>query len=32
MLPSYLGEFDILAVSMEASTGDWTQFRYTVER
>lgn len=30
--PYRFGEFDILAVSMEASTGDWTQFRYTVER
>ena len=28
--PYRFGEFDILAVSMEASTGDWTQFRYTV--
>jgi hypothetical protein len=30
--PYRFGEFDILAVSMEASTGDWTQFRYTVAR
>lgn len=28
--PYRFGEFDILAVSMEATTGDWTQFRYTV--
>ncbi len=28
--PYRFGEFDVLAVSMEASTGDWTQFRYTV--
>ncbi len=30
--PYRFGEFDLLAVSMEAATGDWTQFRYTVER
>lgn len=30
--PYRFDEFDILAVSMEASTGDWTQFRYTVTR
>jgi hypothetical protein len=30
--PYRFGEFDVLAVSMEASTGNWTQFRYTVER
>jgi len=30
--PYRFTEFDILAVSMEASTGDWTQFRYTVAR
>jgi hypothetical protein len=30
--PYRFGEFDLLAVSVEASTGDWTQFRYTVER
>lgn len=30
--PYRFGEFDVLAVCMEASTGDWTQFRYTVER
>lgn len=28
--PYRFGEFDILAVSMQASTGDWNQFRYTV--
>lgn len=28
--PYRFGEFDILAVSVEATTGDWTQFRYTV--
>ncbi len=28
--PYRFDEFDILAVSMEASTSDWTQFRYTV--
>jgi len=28
--PYRFGEFDILAVSIEASTRDWTQFRYTV--
>lgn len=28
--PYRFGEFDILAVSLEASTRDWTQFRYTV--
>jgi hypothetical protein len=30
--PYRFGEFDVLAVSVEASTNDWTQFRYTVER
>ncbi len=30
--PYRFGEFDILAVSMEASTQDWNQFRYTVAR
>lgn len=29
--PYRFGEFDLLAVNMEAATGDWTQFRYTVE-
>ena len=28
--PYRFGEFDILAVSMEPATNDWTQFRYTV--
>jgi hypothetical protein len=28
--PYRFGEFDILAVSMEPSTGDWSQFRFTV--
>jgi hypothetical protein len=28
--PYRFGEFDILAVSMEPTTGDWSQFRYTV--
>lgn len=28
--PYRFGEFDILAVSVQPSTGDWTQFRYTV--
>lgn len=28
--PYRYGEFDILAVSMEPSTGDWSQFRFTV--
>lgn len=28
--PYRFGEFDILAVSMEPATGDWSQFRYTV--
>jgi len=28
--PYQFGEFDILAVSMAPSTGDWDQFRYTV--
>ncbi len=30
--PYRFGEFDILAVNMEPVTGDWTQFRYTLER
>lgn len=30
--PYRFGEFDILAVNIEASTGDWSQFRYTVGR
>lgn len=30
--PYRFADFDILAVSMEASTGDWTQFRYTLAR
>lgn len=30
--PYRFGDFDILAVSMEASTSDWTQFRYSVAR
>ena len=28
--PYRFGEFDIIAVSMEPATGDWSQFRYTV--
>ena len=28
--PYRFGEFDILAVSMEPVTGDWSQFRFTV--
>lgn len=28
--PYRFGEFDILAVSMEPATGDWSQFRFTV--
>lgn len=28
--PYRFGEFDILAVSMEPCTGDWSQFRFTV--
>jgi len=28
--PYRFGDFDILAVSMHASTGDWTRFMYTV--
>lgn len=28
--PYRFGEFDILAVSMQPSTNDWSQFRYTV--
>jgi hypothetical protein len=28
--PYRFGEFDILAVSMEPATNDWTQFRYTL--
>jgi hypothetical protein len=28
--PYRFGEFDILAVSMEPTTGDWTQFRFTL--
>lgn len=28
--PYSFGEFDILAVSMEPATGDWSQFRFTV--
>jgi hypothetical protein len=27
--PYRFGEFDILAVSMEPATGDWSQFRFT---
>ena len=30
--PYRFGEFDVLVVSMEPSTEDWTQFRYTVAR
>lgn len=30
--PYRFDEFDLLAVSVEASTGDWTQFRYTITR
>ena len=30
--PYRFGEFDILAVCLEASTGDWTRFLYTVAR
>lgn len=30
--PYRFGEFDILAVAMEPATGDWSQFRFTVER
>ena len=30
--PYRFHEFDILAVSMEASTANWTEFRYTVSR
>lgn len=30
--PYRFDDFDLLAVSMEASTGDWKQFRYTVAR
>lgn len=30
--PYRFGEFDILAVNMEPATGDWTQFRYTLEK
>ena len=30
--PYKFGEFDILAVAMHPSTGDWSQFLYTVER
>lgn len=30
--PYRFGEFDILAVNVAFSTGDWTQFRYTVAR
>jgi hypothetical protein len=28
--PYRFGEFDILAVSMEPATGDWSRFRFTV--
>lgn len=28
--PYRFGEFDVLAVSMEPATGDWSEFRYTV--
>lgn len=28
--PYRFGEFDIIAVSMEPATGDWSQFRYTI--
>ncbi len=30
--PYRFGEFDILAVSLHPSTGDWSRFRYTVAR
>jgi hypothetical protein len=30
--PYKFGEFDILAVAMHPSTGDWSKFLYTVER
>jgi hypothetical protein len=30
--PYHFGEFDILAVSLHPSTGDWYRFLYTVER
>lgn len=30
--PYRFGEFDILAVNIEASTSDWSQFRYSVGR
>lgn len=30
--PYRFGDFDILAVNMEPSTGRWTDFRYTLER
>jgi DNA-binding transcriptional ArsR family regulator len=30
--PYRFGEFDLLAVSMEPATGDWSQFRFTVGR
>jgi len=30
--PYRFGEFDILAVAMHPSTGDWSRFMYTVER
>jgi hypothetical protein len=28
--PYRFGEFDVIAVSLHPSTGDWTKFRYTV--
>jgi hypothetical protein len=30
--PYRFGEFDILAVCMKPATGDWSQFRFTLER